>query len=88
MNTHLWVFFIEEVKALDGQIYVIYIGFIHDVTCKIEMLSTITNKFIVVISVSKKKNGRIHDLFGTIKLVVVSFVNLIWSILFCSQFQR
>lgn len=35
MNTHLWVFFIEEVKALDGQIYVIYIGFIHDVTCKI-----------------------------------------------------
>ena len=57
MNTHLWVFFIEEVKALDGQIYVIYIGFIHDVTCKIEMLSTLTNKLIVVISVNKNKMG-------------------------------
>ena len=83
MNSHLWVFFIEEVKALDGQIDVIYIGFIHDVTCKREMLSTITNKLIVVISVSKKKMGEFM-----IYSADVSIVNLIWSMLFCLQLQR
>lgn len=41
MNTNLGILFVEEVESFDGQVDVIHIGFIHDVTCQLERHASI-----------------------------------------------